>query len=346
MLCSDCTVYIIHNTKYTVHVFCIYSRISLLFLCNVAIFISCRLGCWYDLSTDQAYLRDICKLISGDESYRAVINRAPGPICNSRWLTTANRILRLYIGTKKPTKNLRTLVEFITKVSELYLNKMNKFSKTNFFFKLQVYAPMWFHIKINHSCLDGPLNLFKTIDLSRYLPKNLKKIIDPVIQRNGFFGHPENVLLAMLADERIEIREQAYNRVLQCRSINSDLRQFDIPNFNFNATNYFEILNSEGVTISEPPLLRDLSIDELQQIIKSTSTTWIKYIKKFPCHTQAVERTVKLVSESSMLVTDSEKRDGVIKATLESRRKMPLFKSNCLLTVYNIQNSKKLLQIK
>lgn len=70
-----------------------------------------------DLSTDQSYLRDICKLISGDESYGAVMDRSPGKICNSRWLTTANRILRLYIGTKKPTKNLRTLVEFIAKVS-------------------------------------------------------------------------------------------------------------------------------------------------------------------------------------------------------------------------------------
>lgn len=47
--------------------------------------------------------------------------------------------------------------------------------------------------------------------------------------------------------------------------------------------------------------------------------------KKFPCHTQVVERTVKLVSESCKIVTDAIKRDGVIKATLGSRRKMPLF---------------------
>lgn len=186
---------------------------------------------------------------------------------------------------------------------------------------------MWFHIKINHSCLDGSSNLFKTIALSRYLPKKLKDVIDPVIQRNGFFGHPENVLLAMLADERREIREQACTRILQCRSNIPRLRKFDIPNFNFNASNYFEILDWDAITITEPPLLRDLSLDELKQISNSTFNTSIKYMKKFPCHTQAVERTVKLVSESCMLVTDHVKRDGVIKATLESRRKMPLFKS-------------------
>lgn len=278
-----------------------------------------------DLSTDQAYLRDICRFISGDERFRAVANRSPGKICNSRWLTTANRILRLYIGTKKPTKNLKTLVEFITKVNcELYLNELINRRILNMF---QVYAPMWFHIKIHHSCLDGPSNLFKTIALSRYLPKNLKSIIDPVIQRNGYFGHPENVLLAMLADERKEIRNLAYNRISQCRSSIPNFRRFNIPSFNFDASDYFEILNWEGDNITEPPLLRDLSMDELKQMVDSTPNATIEYIKKFPCHTQAVERTVKLVSESSMLVTDPVKRDGVIKATLESRRKMPLFKS-------------------
>lgn len=69
-----------------------------------------------DLSTDQAYLCDICRFISGDESCRDVINRSPGTLFHARWLTTGNRILRLYIGTKKPSKNLRILVEFIMKV--------------------------------------------------------------------------------------------------------------------------------------------------------------------------------------------------------------------------------------
>lgn len=179
-------------------------------------------------------------------------------------------------------------------------------------------------------CLDGPLNLLNTIVLSRYLPNNLKKIIDPVVQRNGYFGHPENVLLAMFADERKEIRKLAYSRILESRSNISHLRKprkFDIPSFNFDASEYFEIFNWEDITITEPSLLRDLSLDELKEMVDSTSNSSIEYLKGFSCHTQAVERTVKLVSESCMLVTDIVKRDGVIKATLESRRKMPLFKS-------------------
>lgn len=69
-----------------------------------------------DLSTDQSYLRDICRFIGGDESCRAVVNRSPGALNHSRWLTMANRTLRVYIGTKNPTKNLVVLVEFICKV--------------------------------------------------------------------------------------------------------------------------------------------------------------------------------------------------------------------------------------
>nr|CAI5843066.1 unnamed protein product [Callosobruchus analis] len=47
-------------------------------------------------------------------------------------------------------------------------------------------------------------NLFELIKRSRYLSLNLKNIIDPVIQRNRYFAHPENILLttSMLTVER------------------------------------------------------------------------------------------------------------------------------------------------
>lgn len=59
------------------------------------------------------------------------------------------------------------------------------------------------------SCKDGGHQLWKTISLSRYLPVELKLVVDPAIQRNGYFGHEENLLLAMLsdADAQQHIRE-------------------------------------------------------------------------------------------------------------------------------------------
>ena len=42
-----------------------------------------------------------------------------------------------------------------------------------------------------------------------------------------------------------------------------------------------------------------------------------------PCHNQAVERHVKLVAEASMLVAGFERRDGMIRQKIKSRKLMP-----------------------
>ena len=47
----------------------------------------------------------------------------------------------------------------------------------------------------------------------------------------------------------------------------------------------------------------------------------------YPCHSQSVERTVKLVSESTLAVYGQERRHGWIKMTIQSRKQMPAFKS-------------------
>lgn len=133
-----------------------------------------------DLSTDQLYLYEICDAVSRGQCDVSLAKRNPGKIVHSRWLTTANRILRLYVSTSEPSRNLRILADFV----------------------IRVYDPMWFEIKTKPFCVYGSKHLHKMITLSRYLPENLMKIVDPVLQRNGYFGHSENILLSMLADDR------------------------------------------------------------------------------------------------------------------------------------------------
>ncbi|GBN70057.1 hypothetical protein AVEN_164401-1 [Araneus ventricosus] len=58
------------------------------------------------LSNDQQYLYDIFLAISRCECYSDPALRKPGPVVHSRWLTIAGRILRLYVVTEKPSKNL------------------------------------------------------------------------------------------------------------------------------------------------------------------------------------------------------------------------------------------------
>lgn len=69
-----------------------------------------------NISTDQKYLYEICKSISSGKCPTSLSMRYPGNISHSRWLTTANHILRTYIGTPKPSLNLVTLTHFIMKV--------------------------------------------------------------------------------------------------------------------------------------------------------------------------------------------------------------------------------------
>lgn len=52
----------------------------------------------------------------------------------------------------------------------------------------------------------------------------------------------------------------------------------------------------------------------------------IEYFK-LPCHTQAVERCVKIVSEAAGKVAGSESRNGYIRVKLQSQNIMPNFNS-------------------
>lgn len=193
---------------------------------------------------------------------------------------------------------------------------------------MQVYAPMWFQIKTRPYCIDGARHLHKTIMLTRYLPQNLKSIVDPVIQRNGFFGHPENIMIAMIADERETIRVLALRRVKKAReqlgTSSNSVRSFVLPKFNFNAEDYSHIIDWNVVGIlCDPPILRNISLDVISDCIqnpKFIETIILPCIKDYPCHTQATECCVEIVTEASAAVCSPMRRDGFIRTRMESRK--------------------------
>ncbi|GBO46904.1 hypothetical protein AVEN_65118-1 [Araneus ventricosus] len=65
------------------------------------------------LSNDQHYLLDISNAIILGHCPEDFANRDPGPLSHSRWLTAANRVLRLYISSSDPSGNLKEKVGFI-----------------------------------------------------------------------------------------------------------------------------------------------------------------------------------------------------------------------------------------
>jgi hypothetical protein len=138
--------------------------------------------------------------------------------------------------------------------------------------------------------------LWSTINYSRYLSNDLKRVIDPVIQRNGYYGHPENLFIAMLADEKKIIRELAFRRILKARSQKiAGIRKFNIPFFNFEASDYTEIIFWQESQVTEPPLTANLSAETLRSMAESGFETGDN-ITLFPCHMRPVHRADNLTT--------------------------------------------------
>lgn len=138
-----------------------------------------------------------------------------------------------------------------------------------------------------------------------------------------FFAHPENLHVSMLFDDRYHIRELALRSIIKAREAESTTKHriFKPPKINFSATDYTDIIVWNECRVTAPPVLRHISNDDLQIMAKDKNLN----IVDFPCHTQSVERCVKLVTEASQSVTNATSRDGFIRTRLQSRGKMPNF---------------------
>ena len=196
---------------------------------------------------------------------------------HARWVTTANRIRRLYVATEHPSSELITLTKFV----------------------LKVYTPAWLRIKQKHSCIYGAKIFFEIIQDSRYLDEKLLAIIDPVLQRNAYFAYAENLLLSMIFDDKKSIRQTAFQHIMAVRSHEQkSVKKFECPVLNFKAKYHTHMINLNEVSITEPPLLRDFTIEEFNFVVENgLDRDFLIY--HIPCHTQAVKRAVKDVSAVS-----------------------------------------------
>lgn len=153
----------------------------------------------WKLDSDQAYLYKILIAVSTGICTKDLANSKPGKVCNARWLNKAASILRLFISTCSPSKQLVDLVQFIQ----------------------SVYVPTWFAIKENPSWAFGSRHVFGVIKWTRELNENLTtdifRIVQKSLQNNGYFLHVENVLISMITDQSKAIRDLAYKKILNAR---------------------------------------------------------------------------------------------------------------------------------
>ncbi len=92
--------------------------------------------------------------------------------------------------------------------------------------------------------------------------------------------------------------------------------------------NYFDTIDWSAAK-TEPPLTKQFSLDNLWNIgnLYIKSNIYNSYIKLLPCHNQAVERCIRLISETSQKVAGHENREELIKTTIKCREIMPKFSS-------------------
>lgn len=220
----------------------------------------------------------------------------------------AARLLRLYISTAAPSEQLNLLV--------LYL--------------MGHYVPLWFQLRTCSSCTDGPPNLLRSVQLLQALPSQLRKVIEPVIQRNAYWAHPEALLLAMAADRHRQVRTQAVRTIQRCRQQppTGQVRPYILPRVRFSATTLPELINWEKELITEPPLTISLSAEDIDNI-----RTAPLQVACYPIHTVAVERTVRVVTEAASAVVGEEQRHGFVCNRLRHRQQLPVITGKrCWLT--------------
>lgn len=250
------------------------------------------------LSNDQKYLfRIVNALISGqfsDNLQRLKI----GPYNQSRWITTGSRICLLYASTEKPSTTLNILTSYV----------------------VNVYAPTWFQVKKNELAINGPKNLFYLIEKIKLVnDEKALAIVKKCIQRNAFFAHSENVLLAQLASDNKVERYIAVYKILKIRkrAVEESVRRFTVPQINYKAMKWMDIAVADPKD-TEPPFTLNMSENDLKSFINSPLQ-----VPKYKCHTQMVERAVKEITRVSANVIDPDKRSSMVKATLVHRAKFP-----------------------
>lgn len=267
------------------------------------------------LSSDQRYLFDICTAISNAECSSKLATRSPGKLSLARFTTLANRLCRLYVSTENPSQLLNEMVKYV----------------------LWVYAPTHFNIKYKSACFYGAIHLTNIVKASSFLRGSHLITVRDTIENNAFFAHPENVLLAVLNDEDETIRRAGWKRILEIHEHQNanavvKIRSFKLDfEINYMAKNYTDLIDWENELATVPPILHKFNFDS-----KDASVYAVKRLcehnlgfnlNDIPCHTQSVERCVKLVTEASMAVCGPEQRDGLILNTLQSRNNMPSFKT-------------------
>ena len=255
-----------------------------------------------DLSTDQAYGYRITQSIRTGELSSNLALLEIGPVCHSRWLTTANRLCRIWISKHglqgKNLRNIRLIVEFI----------------------VGVYYSCWFNIKVKQSWVEGPRHILFQLQQVKSQQKPVVDVVLPVIQRSAWYAFSEMIIQTLLSSNDREERKSGVQKIIDLRRENEvgdiSVRPRKTPFININATSLLQLIDW-SVDVYEPPLTCTLTTTEIKKFIDAPMK-----VPQWPCHGQSIERCVKQVTEAAGKVYSHEKREGYIRGQEASRQLM------------------------
>lgn len=198
---------------------------------------------WKNLRGDQKYLYQMVLAINNGVCDEKLAQKKPGTVSTARWLTTAARVLRLYISKENPSQALKKLVQFIVKI----------------------YAPFWFLVKSKPQAIHGSRNVHQYITWLRDMPADVQKIVRTSVGNNAYFFHPENILLSMITDSDRHVWTRAYDKILNLRQEpQPTIRVFNpaILKINFDSLSYIAMVDW-GHFKTEPPCLQIYTQEQL-----------------------------------------------------------------------------------
>lgn len=201
-----------------------------------------------NLRGDQRYLFDLVMAVHSGKVPNKLAQKKPPKINKSRWLNFASTLLRMYVATSNPCHELRTLVEYIVKV----------------------YAPFWFLVRTKPHAIDGSRHIFQFIQWTRELSQTVQNVARASLKQNGFFCHPENILLAMITDKNATIRKEGFQKILRARERPvGEIRTFRVPNIMYECGSYTDMVQWENINYSSPPCLQFHSDEYLTEFMNS-----------------------------------------------------------------------------
>ena len=131
--------------------------------------------------------------------------------------------------------------------------------------------------------------------------------VKEIILHNGWWFHPENVLICGLLSplSTPQIQKKALKIILEARAREreqntGEIRLFETPTedkLNFDAPNFFEVLRWNELKpedITPPPLLSIYSDDELKESLEGKPLN----VPRLLCHSQHVEGAVQKTTKS------------------------------------------------